>query len=426
MDAITEKEFIGVLLAHPELIETAQGYVSPDMLNAPILRDTYACMLQGVTNVVDLERALSPTYGTDICTLMGTAIHDYHENSFEAYIKAVRSAYRTREIKRIFATKDINSATVNDLLPQIIEELENVLPVERKKAKSLADMVELKDRYFKPKEKGFELGFKELDHKINGIDKGDVCIIAARPAVGKSAFALQVMKHNKHLKGGYFNLEMGEQQIYERSIAAMSGINLGHLRQAEHFNNDEEYYFNKANEALAEYDNIKIITQYAKLSDIRSACAIEKFDYIIIDYLQLIEPDNHRGANRTAEVGDISRGLKKIAKDYDIPVIALSQLNRRSEGTEDKEPTMADLRESGAIEQDASVIVIMWNVKDEPNMRNVKVDKARNGMLGRLQLYFNGAYMLFSETPIPEHYRPIKKDDDGFIALPENTDSPFT
>lgn len=420
-----EANLIGALIGNPDKIDEVSASVSVEMFANPMLRDIYSLILQGKTNVVEIGQLLQDTYGTEVNNVLRDVMNDnlFSFSYLKEYVQAIRNAYRVREIKRIFTQKELTSATVNELLPQIIEQLENVTPIQRKVAKSLADLVEYNGNYFTEKPKGFELGLQALDDKISGIDKGDICIIAARPGIGKSAFALQVMKHNKDLKGGYFNLEMGEEQIYERALASASGIDLGHIRKATHFHNDEEIYFNQANEEIKQYTNIKIITQAVRISDIRNVCRTEKFDYIVIDYLQLIASDRNWGANRTAEVGDISRGLKAIARDFDMPVIALSQLNRRSEGTDDKEPTMADLRESGAIEQDASVIVIMWRTKDEPDKRNIKVEKARNGMPGKMQIYFDGSQMKFSEKPIPKRKSKIPE---GFTALNDNDESPFT
>ena len=122
-----------------------------------------------------------------------------------------------------------------------------------------------------------------------------------------------------------------------------------------------------------------------------------EFEVIVIDYLQLIKPDGKRNGNRIAEVGDISRGLKEIAESFDIPVIALSQLNRASEQNKDKEPSLSELRESGDLEQDASTVLMLWNPnRDDLSEKMLKVEKSRNGNTCRQKLYFDGKHMTFS------------------------------
>ena len=164
---------------------------------------------------------------------------------------------------------------------------------------------------------------------------------------------------------GFYNLEMQEKQVYERFVVAQSGIGLTRLRRAKKFLGDEEERFKKANKTLLERDNIVITTGSKSMSEIRSESRHMGYDVIIIDYLQLLKPDKSYWGNRYAEVGAISKAIKSLAMELNIPIIALSQLNRVSEARETKEPTMAELREAGDIEQDASVIILLWNVSQE-------------------------------------------------------------
>ena len=259
-----------------------------------------------------------------------------------------------------------------------------------------------------------ELGFNALDKAIGGIDDGDVTIIAARPSVGKSAFALQIgRKFGKDgYRVGYFNLEMGIKQIYERAIASASGIDMTRIRLATNFLNDEEDKFASGNQKLADERNFFIITGTQSIKSIRAKQNKEKYDVIIVDYMQLIISSGNRGGNRASEVGDISRGLKAIATDFSIPVIALSQLNRASERTKDKEPSLADLRESGDIEQDASVVLMMWNSNDDDKTeKTMKVEKSRNGFNDRSVLYFDGKHMKF-EDDVTDDFREQHDNED--------------
>ena len=307
----------------------------------------------------------------------------------------VREDWRMRQMKSILT--NVSGNTVDDSIRGVMGQLGEMIKDTPRKEKSIAQITrESEGEYFKPNNKPkYNLGFEKLDESIGGIEGGDVVLIAARPAVGKSAFALQTMKQmaEEGLKIAYYNLEMRERQIYERFLASESGLALNRIRLGTGFLNDEEQRFRRGNESLKRYDNITVYSGTFGVQDIKG----EGYDVIVIDYLQLLKPDGKRGGNRYAEVGDISRGIKAIAQDNNIPVIALSQLNRVSESTKDKEPMMADLRESGDLEQDASVIIILWNDKDDKSKKMMKVEKARHGTTERMELYFDGKHMRFEE-----------------------------
>ena len=243
------------------------------------------------------------------------------------------------------------------------------------------------------------MGFEKLDRAIGGFDGGDTTIIAARPGVGKSAFTLQVIRNfgRSGIRTGYFNLEMSTKQVYERAIASASGIDLSRIRLGINFLNNERELFSKGNEQLEKETNVYIISGMQTIHSIRQLQKKHGFQVIVVDYLQLIKTESKRNGNRATEVGEISRGLKAIATDFDIPVIALSQLNRVSEMNKDKEPTMSELRESGDLEQDASTIIMMWNPnRDDSHEKMIKVEKSRNGTDDRVRLYFDGKHMTFS------------------------------
>ena len=227
-------------------------------------------------------------------------------------------------------------------------------------------------------------------------------VIGARPAVGKSALVTQITsnlaKQGKRI--GFYNLEMQNKQVYERFVVSESGIGLTRLRRAIKFLGDEEERFNKANETLEKAENIVITSGGAKsVSDIRNESRHMDYDIIIIDYMQLLKAETTYRGNRAAEVGEISRAIKNLAMELNIPIIALSQLNRVSEMKETKEPTMAELREAGNIEQDASVIMLMWNIDaSDRTKKGCKVEKNRQGNTGKVVMRFNGDLMKFEET----------------------------
>ncbi len=171
------------------------------------------------------------------------------------------------------------------------------------------------------------------------------------------------------------------------------------IRRAVKFLGDEEKRFKKANDALAGRSNIVISTGAKTVSEIRAESRHMGFDVIVIDYLQLIRSDTFYRGNRVAEVGAISKAIKALAMELQIPIILLSQLNRASEGRETREPSMSELRESGDIEQDASVIILLWNMsEDDRSKKGCKIEKNRQGETGKMELRFDGDQMRFRDA----------------------------
>ena len=168
------------------------------------------------------------------------------------------------------------------------------------------------------------------------------------------------------------------------------------IRLAKAFLNDAEARHNRAVNELLTQDKIVIFTGAKKVSDIRSDIRDHKFAILIIDYLQLLICTDRYKGNRVSEVGELSRELKDLAMSFNIPILALSQLNRASEGRQNKEPLMSEIRESGSIEQDASIIFIMWDKDtDDRSQKGFKTEKSRNGVCARYDLVFDGPSMKF-------------------------------
>lgn len=412
MGSLAEKTLIGYLITDNQRITDAVNVISKDMFSVAIYGDIFQAMIDNISdnidcNIVSLQPILlEKGYEEEAVNVnLLSAVRDLDFSvSFKSCIETVRDAYKAKVLGDRFGRKMQGTNEVNDTIKSMIVELENLLGDNKQEIVSVADMVERnKDKYFKPgvdKQKVF-FGIKKIDEYVGGVEGGDVVVLAARPAVGKSAMALQIIEYNalNGKKVCYINLEMQEKQIYERMLAKASQIDMLRIRNAVAFLNDEEAKFNSGNEKLKAFENIHVRNGSARVSDIRSCVKNGNYDLVVIDYLQLVKPDKGRGSNRYAEVGDISRGIKAIAMDYDVPIIALSQLNRASEGKEDKEPTMSELRESGDIEQDASVIIMLWNSNtDDKSQKRIKVDKARQGRLGSEDLTFNGSSMTFEST----------------------------
>lgn len=324
--------------------------------------------------------------------------------------------YKTRQFNELLSRVQAQPDTLDQAIDYLTDEFENLRNDRQSKTKPLPQIVrENKDKYFKEREKSrFDLEFSTLNELIGGLDDYGVTVIGARPSVGKSAFAAQITLHfcNIGKKVGYFNIEMSEEQIYERFVSAESGIGLQRIRRAIKYTGDEEQRFAQANRLLEEKDKIIITTGSQSVSSIKAEMKNKGYDMIVVDYLQLLKPESRYRGNRFAEVGEISHSLKGLATDFHIPVIVLSQLNRVSMGRENKEPTMSELRESGDIEQDASTIILLWNLDEEGRKKGCKVEKNRQGKTGRVTMQFNGDLMKFEELTDSEGFEPIETAPD--------------
>lgn len=412
MSYLAEQNIIGSLLQSPELIDEISQIVAPGMFSNEILRESYQEFLSGIDRhervdlPILLERVPNDTHPQEVVmTELRTAmIQTQTTATVKSFAVALSNEFRAKALSDILGHIRAQPDTVNPDIETILREVEALRIADASHLKTLAEITEEnKDNYFKDDGKPkIMTGMKQLDEILGGFDGGDLVLIGARPAVGKSAFAQQLSLYfaeTLKLKVGYFNLEMQEKQIYERFVAAKSGIEITRIRRATRYTGDEEERFSRANEYLLKVKDIVISTGSKKISDIRAECRGQNFGIVIIDYLQLVKADSNYRGNRYAEVGQISHSAKALAMDLNIPVIALCQLNRAVEGRDTKEPSMSDLRESGDFEQDASTILLLWNTnKDDRSEKCIKVEKQRQGKNGRVSLRFDGDRMRFTEA----------------------------
>lgn len=249
---------------------------------------------------------------------------------------------------------------------------------------------------------GVPTGFIDLDRMTSGLQGGDLVVLAARPSMGKTAFAINIAEHvalNEGLPVAVFSMEMAASQLAVRIVGSIGRINQGRLRTGKL--TDEEWP--RLTEAIERLRTVSLhIDETPGLtpSELRAnarrlARQCGKLGLIVVDYLQLMSGSKTDGENRATELGEISRGLKMLAKELGCPVIALSQLNRSVEQRTDKRPMMSDLRESGAIEQDADIIMFIYRdeyyTKDqckEPGVAEIIIGKQRNGPTGTVKLAF--------------------------------------
>lgn len=248
---------------------------------------------------------------------------------------------------------------------------------------------------------GLPTGFAQLDEKTSGLQKGDLIIVAGRPSMGKTAFAIGIGTHvalHQEETVVAFSLEMGHSQLAMRQISSVGNIDSQRLRSGKLWEGD----WDKLTAAVSRISAANFFIDdnpSATVATIRSTCRNIKREHglglVIVDYLQLMEGVDPR-KNRNDQVGEISRGLKALAREFDVPVIALSQLNRGLEQRQNKRPIMADLRESGAIEQDADLIVFLYRDEvyntetQDKGVAEIIIGKQRNGPLGEVRVHFVG------------------------------------
>ena len=252
--------------------------------------------------------------------------------------------------------------------------------------------------------RGVQTHFPDLDGLLAGLQKSDLLILAARPSIGKTTFALDIARQvgvYSKVPVGIFSLEMGSDQLIDRMLAAQAGVDLWRLRTGKLSSDGPGNDFERLSDAMGVLSEAPIFIDDSGSLNImemrtmaRRLQAEHNLGLIIIDYLQLMEGRSRGGDNRVQEISEISRGLKQLARELDIPVIALSQLSRAVESRPDQVPKLSDLRESGSIEQDADVVMFLYRedrVKpDTPNKNivDVIVSKHRNGPVGKISLFF--------------------------------------
>lgn len=258
--------------------------------------------------------------------------------------------------------------------------------------------------------RGLKTGFRDLDKKTAGFQKGDLIIIGARPAMGKTTFA-QNLTYNiasMNKKGVlFFSMEMAANEIVDRMISDVSGVDNWKMRTG----NLSEEEFQKIGEALGEMDELPIYiddTSSMTIMDLRNKARRAMHDHdigiVIVDYLQLIQGSDRYRGNRVQEVTEISRGLKILARELEIPVVALAQLSRSVTGRDDPRPVLSDLRESGSIEQDADLVMFLHRPDyyrqnddnyEETHITELLVAKHRHGAVGKIELYFHPELLRF-------------------------------
>ena len=341
---------------------------------------------------------------------------------FEEYISLIREKFIRRLIIKLGYQVITSGYTTNIPLETIIVNFENKLfdltsEIKTKKLLSSAELLnniflELRTKCLNPTLNGLASGFDDLDRLTQGFQKSDLIILAARPSIGKTALSLNITLNiikNSKLPILFFSLEMSREQIMYRLLSIETHINQVRLRNGKLYKDDWVKIL-KVMKILSKLPIFINDTTNLSVQDIRSNVKTiilkqNQIGLIIIDYLQLIQNFKSSNENRVQELSQITRTLKNIAREFNIPIIALSQLSRNIENRVDKTPVLADLRESGSIEQDADLVIMLArnNLANYNKLNDIDyslieliIAKQRNGPLGKVKLKFNQNQMKFS------------------------------
>lgn len=421
-----ERSVLGAMLLDREAIVVATESIKPEDFYHQAHREIYDSMLSIYTRdePVDLITLSEELNKKDILENVGGAIYlaDLSNNiSTTANIRYYCNIVEEKSLLRrlIKASDEIAAKSYNDTedISSIIDSAEkSIFEITQKRSQEgpegiktvLIDSLTRIEKMAENQGKltGVTTGFIDLDNKTSGLQRSDLVLVAARPAMGKTAFSVNLTV-NAALKGkasvAIFSLEMSKDQLVQRMLSAESHIE---LQKIIHGNlTDKEWP--KLIAAMGPLSNAKIFiddTPGITLSELRAKCRklkIDKgLDIIMIDYLQLMSGEG-RTESRQQEISAISRGLKALAKEMDCTVVALSQLSRAPELRSDHRPILSDLRESGAIEQDADIVMFLYRDEyydpesEKKNIGEVIISKHRNGPIGTIELVFVGEYTKF-------------------------------
>jgi replicative DNA helicase len=333
----------------------------------------------------------------------------------EEYIRLVKDKFLRRSLIKL-GYEAINSGYITNIpLENTLNDFENQLfnltnQTKVQKFSTSAELlnnifIDLKEKSMKPTLPGLSSGFYELDSLTQGFQKSDLIIIAGRPSMGKTAFSLtmglNIIKTSK-LPVLFFSLEMSKEQIMYRLLAMETNINQMRLRSGKLYRNDW-IKLNRVIKIISKLPFFVDDTSDLSIQDIRSKIKTIIFEQtqiglIVIDYLQLMQNSKIKLENRVQELSQITRSLKNIAREFNVPIIALSQLSRNVENRVDKKPILSDLRESGSIEQDADLVLMLYrnkyynskaDLERNPDLTDLIVAKQRNGPTGAIKLKFD-------------------------------------
>lgn len=424
-DLAAEQAVLGSLMLRPDgMHEISDAITAPDFY-AEKHRRIFAAMhelsekrepidLVSVTTTLKNKQELESIGGANYLAELAGSVPSAANIKYYAEIIKKKAALRkliasAEEITELGYSEDED---LDDVFDRAQHTILNIGNYTKKAFVHLKDsLVEAWERFDKLHKAGDELrgvptGFRDLDNKLSGLQKSDLIILAARPSVGKTSLALDIARNAACVHGksvGIFSLEMSSQQLVDRLLASESRVDSWHLRTGKIKQDDD---FSRLRDALDRLASAPIFIDDEASNNISKMKAVARklkaengLDLIVVDYLQLMIPRKDSDS-LVQQVTEISRSLKGLARELEVPVLALSQLNRQVEQRGGK-PRLSDLRDSGSIEQDADVVMFihredrMNENSDKKNIAEIIIAKHRNGPTGEVQLYFDEARTSF-------------------------------
>ena len=422
-DVEAEKSLLGAMMLSDEAMAEILTIIRPDDFYENRHQTIFAAMaelydqhkpidLLTLTAKLKSQKKLKEIGGapylTELSNFVPAAAHA------KAYAEIVEKASTRRKLikagNNIADKAYAEDANVDDLVGEAERELFEVsdkivrsdyVAMDQLLADALERIAELQKN--KGALRGLKTGFADLDKKTAGLQKGDLVIIGARPAMGKTTFAQNLAYNiaNINKKGVlFFSMEMAANEIVDRMISDIADVDNWRMRTGNL--SDEE--FSRIGDALGEIDELPIYiddTSAMTIAELRNKARRAMHDHgigvVIVDYLQLMAGSDRYAGNRVQEVTEISRGLKILARELEIPVVALAQLSRNVTGRDDPRPVLSDLRESGSIEQDADLVMFLHRIdyykkpeEEDTNITELLIRKHRHGAIGVIELYFDG------------------------------------
>tara|TARA_Y100001935_G_C17310406_1_gene515554 strand:- start:2097 stop:3416 length:1320 start_codon:yes stop_codon:yes gene_type:complete len=425
-DLDAEESVLGAVLLKPDSLSRIVDIILPDDFYKKVHGVIYEAML----SCYEKGEIIDPVILVDRIKKNSSSKVDSEEHIFNI-LKTVPSAANIQSYARIVKDKsllrklidvstniaELASGSVDDV-KGVLDKAENLVfniaqKSERKELVHVKDLINnelarLEDVYKnKGSVTGISSGIKSLDKIISGFQKSDLIIVAARPSMGKTAFTLNIAYNASIVqkkKVLIFSLEMSDSQIFQRLVSLGSQVSLSKLKNG--FLNEEEWSrVGLITSRLADSDLFVADTPTITVMEIRALCrrlkASHGLDLVVIDYMQLIK--GYKSESRQQEMSEISRSLKGLARELDVPIIVASQLSRAPEQRADKHPMLSDLRDSGAIEQDADIVIFLYRddyyneSSEERGLADIKIGKQRNGPTGNARVKFFNEFGRFAD-----------------------------
>ncbi|PIR04237.1 MAG: replicative DNA helicase [Candidatus Magasanikbacteria bacterium CG11_big_fil_rev_8_21_14_0_20_39_34] len=455
-----EMSLLGSILIDKEAMLKIADSIDPTDFYKPSHKMIYESMLElaqksepidvlTLSNRLEEKDTLEKIGGRTYLAKLSNAVPT--STNIEHYANIVRKKAILRKLIVAAGSIDQLGYSEEEDVDQILDEAQQMMyQVTQKHLKQsftsirhvLSDAFERIDTLHKDKGKlrGVPTGFKELDNLLAGFQKSDLIILAARPSVGKTSLALDFARHaavNANVPVGVFSLEMSKEQLVDRLLCAQAGVNLWKMRTGNLSDSPNSQDFPRIGQAMGILSEAPIYiddTASSNVMQIKTKARRLQIEYglglIIVDYLQLMDPPGKRNDNRVQEVSEMSRQLKLIAKELNIPIICLSQLSRAVEQTKPAIPKLSHLRESGSIEQDADVVMFIYRKAadrnyrledippDERNMGEIHIAKHRNGPTGTVKIFFDADTASYKDIDL-RHAGTTPPPLQGSEAIPQ-------